>query len=402
MSKLLTYIVTNDTGLAPNPYWGWCTLAVCTPNHQGARLKSGDRIAGFLSSHRQHRLLYAMEVSEKRIPMDKYFHDERFSAKRPNLLGDWKARCGDNFYSRNLDGTWRPHRNRFHRGTDYLHKDTRSPFVFVAQRYWYFGRNAVTTPDEFLCLVGRRGIRTKHPPGLPEKFRKWIEASFNQGIRVPGQVVPASSNAPEITLMARDRRSRKAKGLRQIFLFEVRVLPQNIFPLRKPGHKFEHPPHRDTHAANTRLPLAFASLNGDPVEVGNRRHFDLSLALLPYRSGPSTTTPPKRIGYSRNNRLFSGYLSFNFLCYRKDARSPHIYRAARHGRGDHVIVTEPGQQARLIDPHGHHGFFGIDRALLRGCGSDPKQTSRCNRQNLSRSHSQHPWLHPKGRRLPML
>ena len=28
MTTLCTYVLTSDTGLAPNPYWGWCTLAV--------------------------------------------------------------------------------------------------------------------------------------------------------------------------------------------------------------------------------------------------------------------------------------------------------------------------------------------------------------------------------------
>ena len=32
------YIAVLDTGLAPNPFWGYCTLAVCTPNHMGIRL----------------------------------------------------------------------------------------------------------------------------------------------------------------------------------------------------------------------------------------------------------------------------------------------------------------------------------------------------------------------------
>jgi hypothetical protein len=49
MSDLYSYIVRQDTGLAPNPFWGWCTLAVCTPNHQGSKAKRGDWVAGFLS-----------------------------------------------------------------------------------------------------------------------------------------------------------------------------------------------------------------------------------------------------------------------------------------------------------------------------------------------------------------
>lgn len=180
MSKLCTYIVTNDTGLAPNPYWDFCTLAVCTPNRQGVRLESGDMIAGFLNKERGHKLIYAMEVSEQ-MDMDEYFHDQRFEDKKPDLRGDWKQRCGDNFYSRNLDGIWQQHRNRFHIGAQYLAKDTRHPNVFISTRFWYFGRSARDVPEELRGVIGGRGIRVNHPQTLITSFRDWIE-SFPRGI----------------------------------------------------------------------------------------------------------------------------------------------------------------------------------------------------------------------------
>ena len=96
--RLRSYIVRHDKGLAPNPFWDWCTLAVCTPNHQGSRLDVGDWIAGFLEKKRGYKFLYAMEISEI-LGLDEYFRDPRFSAKKPNLRGSWTKRCGDNFYS---------------------------------------------------------------------------------------------------------------------------------------------------------------------------------------------------------------------------------------------------------------------------------------------------------------
>ena len=36
--KLLKYVMTSDKGLAPNPYFGVCSLALCTPNHMNARV----------------------------------------------------------------------------------------------------------------------------------------------------------------------------------------------------------------------------------------------------------------------------------------------------------------------------------------------------------------------------
>jgi hypothetical protein len=180
-TTLCTYILTNDTGLAPNPFWGWCTLAVCTPNRQGARIGPGDWIAGFSTKSRGHQLLYAMKV-ESRIHMQEYFDDPRFAAKKPDLRGNWRERCGDNFYSQNPDGFWRQHRNRFHLGPRYLAKDTRRPYVFTARKYWYFGSEAVSVPAEFRPLIGQRGIRVRHPKGLPERFFKWMDSEFTPGI----------------------------------------------------------------------------------------------------------------------------------------------------------------------------------------------------------------------------
>ena len=29
--RLFTYVIVSDSGFAPNPYWGYCTLATCKP-----------------------------------------------------------------------------------------------------------------------------------------------------------------------------------------------------------------------------------------------------------------------------------------------------------------------------------------------------------------------------------
>jgi hypothetical protein len=180
-----------DTGLAPNPFWGWCTLAVCTPNRQGARLSAGDLIAGFLPKDRDYKLLYVMEV-EERLHMNDYYKDSRFVAKRPDLRGDWKGRCGDNFYHQRPDGSWIQERNRFHIGPAYLRKDTRRPFVFAGRRFWYYGANALPLPKEFQPLAGGRGIRVGHEPALVMRFRTWME-------RQPRGIHGMPSDNPDIT-----------------------------------------------------------------------------------------------------------------------------------------------------------------------------------------------------------
>lgn len=178
---LYTYVVREDTGLAPNPFWGTCTLTVCTPNHQGSRVKCGDWIAGFLSKVRGHRFLYAMEVDEV-LGLDDYHRDLRFEAKKPDLRGSWKERCGDNFYSRGRDGKWIQHRNRFHLDEDFKQKDTRYARVFIGRRFWYLGRAAAELPTRFGPLAGGRGARVNHDPALAEKFCSWVASHFDTGV----------------------------------------------------------------------------------------------------------------------------------------------------------------------------------------------------------------------------
>ena len=179
--KLCSYIVREDTGLAPNPFWGACTLAVCTPNHQGSRLHVGDWIAGFLTKRRGYRFLYAMEISEI-LGLDEYYRDPRFSAKKPDLRGNWKARCGDNFYSRGSDGAWIQHRNRFHLDERLKRQDTKYARVFIGQRFWYRGRLASVAPDKYAPLIGGRGARVNHDLDLVSDFCSWVAREFETGV----------------------------------------------------------------------------------------------------------------------------------------------------------------------------------------------------------------------------
>jgi hypothetical protein len=178
---LCTYVVREDTGLAPNPFWGSCTLAVCTPNHQGTRLECGDWIAGFLTKARGHRFLYAMEVSEI-LGLDEYFRDSRFEPKKPNLRGTWQERCGDNFYSRESNGAWIQHRNRFHLSEDLKRRDTRHARAFVGSRFWYRGKSASVIPSQFAPLAGGRGARVNHDHLLASNFCFWVADNFKPGI----------------------------------------------------------------------------------------------------------------------------------------------------------------------------------------------------------------------------
>ncbi len=46
MVKYSAYKVTHDSGFVPNPFWGYLTLVICTPNRMRARLVEGGWIIG--------------------------------------------------------------------------------------------------------------------------------------------------------------------------------------------------------------------------------------------------------------------------------------------------------------------------------------------------------------------
>ena len=103
---LFTYVLRWDTGFAPNPYFGICTLATCKPGIRKSA-EPGDWVAGIGSTQNQleGRLVYAMRVEEK-MSFDEYWTDPRFAEKKPNLKGGREQCCGDNIYHQTPDGEW--------------------------------------------------------------------------------------------------------------------------------------------------------------------------------------------------------------------------------------------------------------------------------------------------------
>ena len=180
--RLCSYVVKTDTGLAPNPFWGYCTLALCTPNHMGVKLSAGDWIMGTTPKHRGQRLLYAMQVDE-RLHFDVYFTDLRFRQKRPNPAGTWRQRCGDNQYYHDKHGQWCSIPSVFHNTSADLVKDTKRPYVFIGRTFYYWGKNAIPLPECFKPLIHpRQGCSCKHDVGIVRQFAQWLTDKYHTGI----------------------------------------------------------------------------------------------------------------------------------------------------------------------------------------------------------------------------
>ncbi|WP_279615819.1 Nmad2 family putative nucleotide modification protein [Cupriavidus alkaliphilus] len=152
------YVMTHDSGHAPNPFHNTCTLAICTPNHMRSRCRPGDWIIGLASASIRRelgepdvwRLIYAMNV-EKKLDLDSYYRDPQFAAKIPRLGSSLVESCGDNFYCKDSSGQLHHTRQTDEHqaqppGTGIEKQDICGDRVFVGQRFWYFGRNAPAIP----------------------------------------------------------------------------------------------------------------------------------------------------------------------------------------------------------------------------------------------------------------
>lgn len=179
--RLCSYVVVHDKGFAPNPFGDFCTLAACTPNHQGLRLCPGDWLLGNSSVATGSRLIYAMRIREA-LDFDIYYRDPWFAAKKARP-GTWRQRCGDNIYFRERDGRWAQALAFFHTRPTDLEKDTRHPRVFISDHFFYFGENAPNIPDRYSGLVRtRQGCCCSHDSATVHSFIAWLERTYRVGV----------------------------------------------------------------------------------------------------------------------------------------------------------------------------------------------------------------------------
>lgn len=97
-TRLYSYVLTHDSGFAPNVSHGYCTLATCKPKIR-MNANVGDWVIGtgsLLRDDDEDRLLYAMRVEEV-LSFDEYFERKEFEYKKPKD-SDLHDSQGDNIY----------------------------------------------------------------------------------------------------------------------------------------------------------------------------------------------------------------------------------------------------------------------------------------------------------------
>lgn len=184
--KLYTYRLDHDLGFAPNPFYGFCTLACCkTVTRRVA--STGDFIAGMagkigLHSHYK-RLIFWMQVSQD-MSFTEYWNDPHFVSKRP-VVGAYKQKAvGDNTYRKD-NGNWKyetsmhyiPSRPLTHGN---VHTDTKTDRVLIGKNFTYWGNKAPLLSDEHFQMFPVRNHKWEHSDKEKQSF-------FDQYINIGAQ-----------------------------------------------------------------------------------------------------------------------------------------------------------------------------------------------------------------------
>lgn len=142
--RIFRYVVRQDRGGSPDPFHGWCSLAVCKPQiRRSARV--GDWILGLRSRHND-QVIYAMRLDEV-MSLGDYWADSRFIAKRSG--GDGPP---DNFYREVANGVIQRVANALHDEKEAT-RDIAGLNALVSCHFWYFGGQSPTLPTELVHLV---------------------------------------------------------------------------------------------------------------------------------------------------------------------------------------------------------------------------------------------------------
>ena len=192
--SLFSYVVRFDSGFAPNPFHGYCTLATCKPGIR-EHASVGDWVVGTGSSgapvRRGGHLVYAMRVAEI-LTTSQYWQDPRFRRKKPDMCHNWVAASGDNIYEPIGPCEWRQ-LNSYHTekdgrpNTHHIRRDTGVPRILVGEDYVYYGGEGPKLPERFLpggsmdLHRARRNYQRVRDEEVIASFETWLRSQGHRG-----------------------------------------------------------------------------------------------------------------------------------------------------------------------------------------------------------------------------
>lgn len=190
--RLHSYVVARDYGFAPNPFYGFCTLATCKPKIRGTA-QVGDWVLGTGSAAhgRAGFVTYAMRITEA-MSFEDYWNDPRFQVKKPVMQGSIKQAFGDNIYRKDKkSGLWRQ-LDSHHSLKDgspnekNISNDTQVDRVLISNDFVYWGACGPRIPRRFRSfngfdICGGRGHKNKFPREMIDLFVDWLRSTNDVG-----------------------------------------------------------------------------------------------------------------------------------------------------------------------------------------------------------------------------
>jgi hypothetical protein len=191
--RSFTYKIDHDFGLAPNPFGGYCTLAVCKSDiRKNKNLEVGSWIFGTgaksVGIQYFQKLIFCMKV-EGILTFNEYWNDKRFQYKKPIVNGSLVKMYGDNFYHQDAKGNWIQENSAHSKedGTpnnDHLIRDTGGEFVLFSTDFYYFGENAIIIPDKYIPTIctDARNMAFATPQVTVDDFISWLQDTYEKGV----------------------------------------------------------------------------------------------------------------------------------------------------------------------------------------------------------------------------
>lgn len=178
--KLYSYCLRFDDGAAPNPYWGFCTLAICKPAIRRTA-KEGDWVLGIGSRNSplgdiSRNMVYAMKVT--RILSIKEY-DDFCRQSLPGKIPDWdsqdfRKKMGDCIYD--FFSSAEPRLRRSVHAEHNRETDLSGRNVLISEHFYYFGDRPVRLPAKLSGLSHpAQGHKSDANQDYVADFLQWIE-----------------------------------------------------------------------------------------------------------------------------------------------------------------------------------------------------------------------------------
>ena len=172
--------MTVDSGFAPNPFGGVCSLATCKPIIRRC-CKIGDLVFGFGSSELGHenKLIYAFKV-DKILTFAEYdaFCNDHCRIKLPSV-DPYHGDCI--YYKDPRSGKIKQRENLFHTREE-MKQDLEGEHVLLGEEFRFFGDNAKEIPEILRGIVPPgRGHQSKKNQDYASIAQEWIQ-TFAPGI----------------------------------------------------------------------------------------------------------------------------------------------------------------------------------------------------------------------------